>query len=1183
MRPEVQQTSRLLTSFGIIAIGVLTVVGPAPAQEFRGSITGQVTDATGAAVPGAQVTVTHTTTNTSTSTTTDATGNYTALYLTPGEYSVSVEAKGFKKLDRRGIEVRVADKLTLDLQLEVGAVREEVRVEASAPLLETASASSGQVIDQRRISELPLSDGNPFVLERLAPGIAYTGDLKFSRPFDNAGTSSIVVDGAPGGNEFSLDGSPNMANGNRVAFVPPSDAVAEFKIVTTAFDAQQGHTGGADVNVALKSGTNNLHGTLYEFDRNTVLNGNDFFLNRSGKPKGVTRYNRYGGSVGGPVWLPRLYNGRNKTFFFFDYEGLRDAFPEPQQFTVPTVAERNGDLSALSSQGIRIYDPATAVLLTSGPNKGRVQRSQIQCNGTLNVICPNRLSRITQAYLEFYPLPNQPGDATGKNNFISDNPRSDTFNSETARVDHTLSGKQKLFVRFTRNWRRESRGSWTGVQNGIVPTGNFLFRVNDGANYDHLYTFSPSTLLDVRVGFSRFLEQNVRSSEGNFDPATLGFSAQTVTLFNRSHYFPRFAIEKFSDLGDTAGNLTTFNIYSVQPTLTKILGGHSLRIGYEFRAYRENNMDRGAAAGRYDFNTDFTKGPLDNSSSASIGQGLAAFLLGQPTGGVIDQNPGRSNQTLFHAAFFQDDWKVSRRLTLNLGLRYEVEGGTTERYNRNLRGFDLTSPSPIEAAAVAAYARNPIPEVPVSNFHVRGGALFAQPWNRGFWKPDYDNFQPRIGVAYQINEKTVLRGGWGIFGIPFIISGINQQGFSQSIPITPSIDTGLTFRANLFNPFPGETALPPGSSQGLATFIGRSISFTPLGRENGKSQRWDVSIQRELPGQWLLEAAYVGNKGYPLGVGTELDPVPRQFLSTSRFRDQNTIDFLTTKFPNPFFGLAPGAGLNIVTTVDRSQLLRPFPQYTGIGSQRNDGSSIYHSGQLRAEKRFVHGYTLLASYTWSKLLEQNSLLNSTDTQFEKRISTDDITHRVVVSGIWEFPFGRGRKWGTNWHGIINQVLGGWQTGAIFQAQSGRPIGWGNRFYSGDPSQLRATITGSAVDGTFDKSGFYFHDAAVQTNGVDSPSKQRDDNRIKLSDNIRYFPSRLPNFRGQGLDLWDISLIKSFLVTERVRLQFRGEFLNAFNHAQFNDPNLDPTSSDFSKVTSQNNLPRNIQLALKLTF
>jgi hypothetical protein len=270
-------------------------------------------------VLGALVTVTNAATNISTSTTTNDSGDYTVLYLIPGQYSVAVEAKGFKRLVQQGVGVRVNDQLKLDVTLEVGAVQESVSVTSNAPLLDAISASSGQVIDDRRISELPLSDGNPFVLSRLVPGVAYTGDLKFSRPFDNAGTSAIVADGAPGANAFALDGSPNMASGGRIAFVPPSDAVQEFKVVTASFDAQQGNTAGANVNVTIKTGTNTLHGTLYEFIRNDKLSANDFFLNRAGKPRDALRYNRYGGSVGGPVWFPKLYDGRNRTFFFFAY------------------------------------------------------------------------------------------------------------------------------------------------------------------------------------------------------------------------------------------------------------------------------------------------------------------------------------------------------------------------------------------------------------------------------------------------------------------------------------------------------------------------------------------------------------------------------------------------------------------------------------------------------------------------------------------------------------------------------------------------------------------------------------------------------------------------------------------------------------------------------------------------
>lgn len=1181
--------------FWIAALCLLAIAGITFAQEFRGSITGLVIDISGAVVVGARVTVTNSATNVSTSAATDESGNYTVLYLTPGQYRVSVEAKGFKKFVRPGLEVRVGDKLTLDLQLEVGPVEETMNVTGQAPLLDTATASAGQVVDRRRISELPLSDGNPFTLTRLATGIGYIGDLKFSRPFDNAGTSNIVADGVSprSGNEFTLDGSPNMAHRDsqgtpRVAFVPPADAVQEFKVETASFDAQQGHTAGATINVTVKSGTNSLHGTLYEFLRNDVLSGNDFFLNRAGKPRDALRYNRYGGTAGGPVLFPKLYDGRNKTFFFFAFEGLKDIFPTPQLFTVPTLAERRGDFSALPS-GIVIFDPATAV-----KEGNRIRRSPIQCNGQPNVICPDRISPIAAAYLQFYPLPNQQGDAQRRNNFISPNPRSDTFHSETVRFDHTVSDRHKFFFRYHHNFRRETEVNWTGVVNGIRPTGNFLFRINNGGTYDHVYIVSPTTVFNLRVGFSRFNERNMRQHEGAFDPATLGFSPRTVALFGGVRYLPRFEFPggTFSNLGDGLGNGTTFNIYSLQPTVTRIRGSHSLRLGYDLRAYRENATTRGHAAGRYDFGTEFTRGPLDNSASASIGQEFAAFLLGQPTGGLIDRNAARSNQMLYHGVFFQDDWKVTGRLNLNLGVRYEYEGATTERFDRNVRGFDTTNPSPIEAAARAAYAANPIPELALAGFRVRGGLLFADREHRGFREPDKNNVNPRVGLAYQIGKKgrTVLRGGWGMYSIPFIIDGVQQAGFSQPTNIVPTLDNGLTFAADLLNPFPSSGVEPPGRSAGLATFIGRSVEFVPLSRRNGRAMRWQIGLQRELGGGWLVEAAYVGNKGYDLTAITDiLNAVPRQFLSAQNVRDNATINLLTANVPNPFQGLAPGTSLN-GSTAPRQQLLRPFPQFvpsagqpSGIRTRRQDGSSLYHSGQFRLEKRFTQGYTLLVSYTRSKALEQLSFLNESDTSYEQRVPDFDIPHRLVVSGVWELPLGRGRAWGNGRNKVIGGFVGGWQLQGIYQAQSGRPLTLGNLAFFGDLSKLRTHISGSAVDAAFDTSGFYFFDSAVQTGGVVDGQKQRNDPRIRLASNIRTLPSRLPHFRGQGLNLWDVSVIKNFSLKERVNLQLRGEFLNAFNHPQFENPNTDPTSSSFGKITQQNNLPRNVQLGIKLSF
>jgi hypothetical protein len=1144
---------------------------PASAQESRGSIIGTVKDNSGGALPGVTVTAVQQGTNRATSAVSGDTGAFSLLFLQPGIYTISAELSGFKKVRRDNVEVRVNDRVGLDLTMEIGGIEETVTVTGETPLLETRSGSQGQIIDQRRISLLPLSDGNPFILTRLAPGIAYTGDLKFSRPFDNAGTSNVVADGAPGANEFTLDGSPNMASGGRVAYVPPSDAVQEFKVESATFDAQQGHTAGATVNVAIKSGTNSLHGTGYFFFRNDALSTNEYFLEQAGKPKSQMDYTRWGGTGGGPI-------RKDKTFFFGVFERLDDRFPEPDNFTVPTAAQRNGDFSALLSQGIIIYDPATAFLNSAG----RVERLPFPGN----VIPANRISQIAQNYLKYYPAASQPGDAQGRLNYLSEQPRTDDFFALTARVDHQITDKQRIFVRWSKNDRREARSNWTGEVNGVNPTGNYLFRKNDQVTIDHVWTMSSGMLLNLHGGYALFREPNIRQHQDVFDPATLGWSSGVTQYFGSTEYMPRFTLSGTSSIGENLGANTEHGIWSFQPTWTKAAGSHNLRAGWDWRMYQEYGASPGASAGQYDFNTDYTR-QYDNSPAATIGQQLAAMMLGQPTGGFIDRNADRYNETRYQGFFFQDDWRVNDKLTLSLGLRYEYEGATTERDNRNVRGFDPAASLAITNAAQAAYAANPIPEVSASAFKVLGGLAFPDGSNRGFYVADKNNWQPRLGMAYSFNDKTVLRAGYAIYTVPAVINGVRQSGFSQATNIVPTNDNGLTFVANLANPFPAGVTNPPGASQGPNTFVGRQLDrweHDANAFQNAQAMRWSISVQRELPHQWVVEAAYVGNRGYDLAVDTELNPVPRSYLSTSPSRDQNTINSLTANVTNPFRGLLPGTSFN-GSTVQRLQLLRPYPHLANIQSRAHDGTSEYNALQGRVEKRFTKGYTLLVSYTWSKFTEQASQLNATDPAYEKRPNTADIPHRVVVSGIYELPFGHGKKWGENWNGALNGVLGGWSVQAIYQVQSGRPVtGWGNIYFNGDWNGLKADY-GRVKDGLpiFDTSGFYFHDAAVQTNGVDDPAKQRADQRIRLAQNIRYFPSQFSSVRQQTLSLMDLSFVKRLQFTGRVRGQFHIELLNAFDQPFFNVPNLDPTSSDFGKVTSTQNLPLNVQLAFKIIF
>jgi hypothetical protein len=758
----------------------LLVVTAANAQDFRGGITGTITDGSGGRLPGVTVTATNVATNVASNTTTNAEGDYSILYLTPGVYALTAELSGFKKVVRENVEVRISDRVGIDLKMDVGRIEETISVTAESPILQTTSGSSGQVIDEKRIAMMPLSDGNPFVLARLAPGIAYTGDLKFSRPFDNAGTSGIVTGGATGGNEFTLDGSPNMANGRRVAFVPPAGAVQEFKVETASFDAASGHTGGANVNVTLKSGTNSFSGSAYTYYRSDKLAETDFFLKRSEQPKPKLGYKRPGGTIGGPIF-------KNKTFFFGAFEWLPDRFPEPTTTTVPTEKMRNGDFSELLAQGVIIYDPLTAQTVGS-----RVVRQPFPGN----IIPANRINPIAAKVLSYYPLPNETPSASLQDNFVYENPRTDSFNSQSVRVDHSLTSKQRLMARYTRNNRREARGAELGTVNGIVPTGNFLFRKNDGVTVDHTYVQNARSLWDIRVGWQRFQEPNIRQHQGLFDPASLGFSSAVSGLFGGAQYFPAFNFDTINDIGDNLGGNTEHTIYSFQPTYTRLVGGHSVHAGYDLRLYHEFGNNPNRQAGEYTISNggSFTR-QQDNTAAQNF-QDVASFLLGYPTGGSIDLNGTRTNDSWYHALFVQDDWRLSSRLTVNLGLRYDYETPTTESQNRNVRGFDPDATLSITSAAEAAYAARP-DQIAASAWRARGGVQFASDSNPGFWRAATNNIQPRAGFAFKLNDRTVLRGGTGVYVVPFVIAGINQMGYSQSTPFTATQDRGLTFQSTL--------------------------------------------------------------------------------------------------------------------------------------------------------------------------------------------------------------------------------------------------------------------------------------------------------------------------------------------------------------------------------------------------
>jgi len=1172
------------------------------AQDTRGSISGRITDSSGAAVSGAKITTRNTGTNATAETVSGDSGLFSVPYLLPGTYTVTVESSGFKRLVRDNIELRTQDRLSLDLALEVGAVQETVNVSSEAPLLEVSTASTGQVIDRRRIAELPLSEGNPLTLVQLAPGIVVTGGYTSNSALSSSGPSNFETNGTPGGNEFTLDGSPNTAdragNGSaRVGLQPPTDAVEEFKVVTASFDAQQGRTAGGSVDVAVRSGTNEFHGTAYEFVRNDILSANSFFLNREGRPREARRYNRFGGTFGGPVWIPKLYKGTDKTFFFVSYENIRPITPNLETLTVPNEAFRNGDFSSLANRAtpLLIYDPATA-----RREGARVVRDPIQCNGRINVICPDRISPIARNYLSFMPLPNTNLNSS-TNNFVGNGPGDNKYRVFIVRGDHNFNERHRIFARYMESYRTEQDENSAGTVNGVRINGRLGHRGNHGGSFDYVYVPSSTTILNIRGSLARFIQDRFSLSSFDYDVRQMGFSQQALALFT-ANTLPQINISNYSSPVEPTGFNIAVPTWAFQPTLTKIVGRHNLRIGYDFRVYQENRRDQTFQSGQYTFNNDFTR-LNDQNPSLPVeqlqGQGLAALLLGRPTGGNFPLLAARSATAPYHSFFIQDDWKVSSRLTLNFGLRYELDLGSTERYNRLIRDFDTNVTNPAEAAARANYALNPIPELPVADFRLRGGLLFADQDNRASFQADRNNFQPRIGAAYQLNSKTVIRGGWGMFMVPFVLDGLNQNGFSRNTPLVASPDFGLTFQSTLANPFPNGYIAE--TNRGLTSLLGQGLgTIVPSQRKNGIVQRWEVSLQRELPGRWLIDLAYIGNRANDLITAIEANPISRRYQSTSPVRDQALINLLDAPVNNPFRGVAGFEGTNFftATTINRSQLLRPYPHFGNFNLERYDGSSSYHAGQVRVEKRFSKGYTILGTYAYSKYLEQTTRLNPTDENYENRFADADAPHKLAISGIYELPFGRGRQFGSNWGRMTEFFLGGFQIQGIYQYQSGFPITLGNIYFQGDLSKIIQTIrsenigalgTTNVNDNVFQTDlrylGFYFQDAAVQTGGQLDYNRQRNDTRINLSQNIRTLPSRVSNLRNMPISILDFSVIKNFSFTERVKLQMRGEAINSLNRWHFNAPVWNPRDVNFGRVTNADSptLPREFQIGLRLVF
>ena len=1143
------------------------------AQETRGTILGRVLDTTGAAIPNVTVKATNLATNVAVGGKSNDTGAYEIPYVLPGVYRLTAELPGFKAFYRDNIEVRLSDRISIDVRMEVGEINERVTVTAETPLLETSTAGMGQIIDHRRILELPVAHGNPYLLMGLSAGVVHTQSISLDQPYAPTHIVGYSMDGVRANrSEITIDGTPNTVVNHRwgrgdlmAGYTPPADVVQEIKIQTTTFDAGVGHTQGGVTSVTLKSGTNELHGTAYYSMLNPKLDANLFFSNAGGISRGDYQYHRFGGSVTGPVRIPKLYDGKDRTFFTYGYEQIRDSRARGAIMTVPDERERNGDFSALLRIGpqYQIYDPATRVSVDGG-------RFQVQPLAN-NVIPASRINPVAKNLLSYVSLPNSPGLADGTNNLNrTDEPEDLVYYNNVARVDHNFGPNHRTFVRFNNYQRSSTYNDWFRT----VATGGVNDWPQHAVSLDDVYHFNPTTFLNVRYAFYRLsIGLTPKSESIGFDLTKLGLpkSLNDATAPGERG-FPYFFVQDYFGTYDGWYKHNHQN-HNLEAHVTAIRGSHSLRFGGDARLYQTFHVEpANTTSGAFEFGNAWTRGPFNTSAGSPKGQGLASMLLGLPTGGRVDRNASYAEQSREYSIYFQDDWRITPKLTLNFGLRYEIESPMTERFNRTVRGYDFTTPNPLEAQAKANYTAAPIPELPADQFRFTGGLTFpgvkGQP--SGLWNRDTNNFMPRAGFAYEVTRKTVLRGGWGMFYGPLGARRIDviQTGFSQSTPLIPSLDNGLSFIATLSNPFPDGIQNPPGASQGLATFAGRSISFFHENPRAPYHHRWQFSVQRELPHRVLVEVGYVGNRGAGLETTQDFLPLPLKYLSRSPVRDQANIDYLGAQVQNPFFGVLPGTGL-AGRTVSRSYLLSSgnYPGFTGMNRIENAGFGNYHALTARAEKRFSAGWTMNAAYTWSKNMEALSRLNGQFDDLEYVISDQDRAHRIVLSGIYELPFGKGKTWLANAGKAADAIAGGWQVQGVYTGQGGQALGWGNILFRGADVHNITLPVGQRTPDQWFNTGAGF---------VRAPGEQP-------GSNFRTWPSRLSDVRGDGINILDLSAIKSTRIRERLTAQFRVEFLNALNHANFNNPNTSVTSNAFSRVTSQKGFPRRIQFGFKLLF
>jgi hypothetical protein len=1203
--------------------------GLARAQDVRATIGGRVSDPQGSVIRGASVLVTSDDTNVTRHTVTNEDGLWQVQLLLPGNYHFTVASPGFRTERRENVTLEAADVKQFDVQMVVGAETQTVTVSTETPLIDTTSATSGTVITQRELEELPSQSHVPTLFALLSPGVVQQDQgSNVVRAWSNDGASQFTADGGRNNtysNNFQLDGMPNTKTGGDISFIPPVESVQEFRVQTNAYDASIGRQAGSTINMQTRAGGKQYHGVLYEYNQNDFLNANLYQNNLIGLGTPVVHFNQFGGTIGGPLRIPKVYNGAGRTFFFFAFDKTINTNPLPVTLSLPTALERSGDFSqSFTTQlvnGVRVTYPIQIYDPLQVDSKGN--RKQFKGN----VIPSGRIDSISKNILAYLPLPNTSGDGTSSdsNNFVSPGLRQDTFPVVSVRVDQNWSNSQHSFV--TVNW--SNLNEQTNNNFGNIASGNYQGRTAKRVGLDHVWTLGANRVLSMHYTLVRF-ENPLHSNGAGFDPTKLGlpsgFASQLVEP--SFPYIKGFGGYPSSDSNtnafgaSNAGSSSINTNHAFAGTLTQTYKKHTFRAGGEYWIQQQATANLGNQ-GEFDFDGNWTRQNSFVSGGTGVGSTFASFLLGLPSNGNVPVNDTAFYSQHYIAGFFQDDWRVTPNLTLNLGIRWDLQQPATERFDRLTDRYDITAVNPISPSAQAAYANilatsqsnsgvQILTQVlPASAFKVLGEQTFAgvNGIPRTPVNPDYTQWQPRAGFAYKLAPNAVIRGGFGRFAQASYVTGA-QNGFSRTTPLIATQDNFLTPYDTLANPFHSGILAPTGSSFGPLTNLGQSLPTNGWNDPNlSRPYSWEYSLhlQQEFGG-WLFEIGYSHNKTYNIGIDWNRN-LPsftlwkqlQQPVFDSKGRPGDILPW-NTLVPNPFYQL-PGVGGTIGSSknVSVNQLLNPVPLLGTINQNRPSGKNGYDALQTKIERRYQNGLSFISAFTWSKLFEDTSFIGPqiAGPVIEHKLGGEDRPYVLALTGIWDLPFGIGRRWGSNASRPLNFLVGGWELTGNYTASSGVPVVFStDSFYTGQSASLGKKRT---LGRSFDTNQFVaFPNSQTDIStypawtgvqnlpgaGYKPPASDTIRNGVyqDFATYIRNYPTRWGNIRQQGVSELAVGAYKNFIFKSETRLQIRFNAFNALNHPRFGAPDTNPGHSNFGAVTLQQvNQARTIELGGKFYF